>query len=376
MVTVEKIDTGNKQQVEQFIQFHYDLYKDCPQWVPPFKIDQRAMLDRKKHPFYDHSDADFFIATRDGKMVGRIAALENKPFNQYHKTRDAEFYFFDTINDQEVANALFTAVSDWAKARGLNHIVGPKGMSSFDGYGILVEGFEHRQMMNMMNYNFDYYPGLVENLGFTKEVDFVSCYLPPSKFNLDPRIRVIAEKVQERGTFEVIKFKNKADLKKWADRIGEGYNNTFVNNWEYYPLTKREIKYVVDQIVQVANPKLIKIITHGGDVVGFAFGFPDVSRAMQRAKGNLNLFSLIDLLIELKKTDWISFNGVGVLPEYHGRGGNALMYAEMENTLKEFHYDHGELTQVAETTKKMRKDLENLGGTAYKNHRVYQKHLE
>ena len=376
MVTVEKIDTGNKQQVEQFIQFHYDLYKDCPQWVPPFKIDQRAMLDRKKHPFYDHSDADFFIAIRDGKMVGRIAALENKPFNQYHKTRDAEFYFFDTINDQEVADALFAAVSDWAKARGLNHIVGPKGMSSFDGYGILVEGFEHRQMMNMMNYNFDYYPGLVENLGFTKEVDFVSCYLPPSKFNLDPRIRVIAEKVQERGTFEVIKFMNKADLKKWADRIGEGYNNTFVNNWEYYPLTKREIKYVVDQIVQVANPKLIKIITHGGDVVGFAFGFPDVSRAMQRAKGNLNLFSLIDLLIELKKTDWISFNGVGVLPEYHGRGGNALMYAEMENTLKEFHYDHGELTQVAETTKKMRKDLENLGGTAYKNHRVYQKHLE
>lgn len=375
MVTVEKIDTNNKKQVDQFIQFHYDLYTGTPQWVPPFFADHRLMLNRKKHPFYEHSDADFFIAMQDGKMVGRIAALENRPFNKYHNTKDAEFYFFDCIDDQLVANALFEAVFAWARGRGLDHIVGPKGMSPFDGYGIQIEGFEHRQVMNMMNYNFSYYPKLVEAIGFTKEVDFVSCYIPPAKFIVEPRIKLIAKKVEERGTFKVIRFKNKAHLIAWADKIGEAYNNTFVNNWEYYPLSKREIAFVVDQIKLLGVPKLIKIITHGEAVVGFAFGFPDVSRAMQRARGKLNLFTILDIFSELKKTDWISFNGVGVLPEYHGRGGNALMYSEMEDTLHDFNFAHGELTQVAETTKQMRKDLENLGGSAYKNHRVYQIHL-
>ncbi len=375
MISIQKIDTGDKEQVNKFVQFHYDLYEGCPQWVPPFKVDIKMMLNRKKHPFYEHSDADFFLAYRDGKIVGRIAALENKPFNEYHKTKDAEFYLFDSIDDQEVANALFEAVFDWARQRGLNHVVGPKGLSAFDGYGIQIEGFEHRQIMNMMNYNYDYYAHLVETLGFEKEVDFVSCYIPAEHFHLDPRIHEISRRVQDRGTLQVKKFRNKAELVSWADRIGEAYNNTFVQNWEYYPLSKREVKFVVDTIIQVANPKLIKIITSGDKVVGFLLGFPDVSEAMQRAKGNLNLFSIIDLIFEMGKTKWISLNGMGVLPEYHGRGGNALLYSEMEDTLHSFNFLHADLTQVAETTKQMRKDLENVGGKPYKNHRVFQKHI-
>lgn len=376
MVQVQKIDTNDRKQVDRFIQIYMDLYQGCPQWVPPFYSDVRLMLDRKKHPFYEHSEADFFIATKDGKDVGRIAALENKPFNEYHGTKDAEFYFFDSVNDQEVANELFQTVFDWAKAKGLNHIVGPKGMSPFDGYGIQVEGFEHHQIMTMMNYNFNYYPTLVESLGFEKEVDFVSCYIPAPKFQLDPRIKLIAEKVVQKGTFNVVRFKNKAALVKYADRIGEAYNKTFVNNWEYYPLTHKEVMFSVNQVINFADPRLIKIIEHQGDVVGFLFAFHDVSKALQRAKGKLNLFSLIDILLEVGRTDWVSFNGMGVLPEYHGRGGNALLYSEMEKTMTEFKFEHADLTQVAETTKQMRKDLENVGGKAYKNHRVYHKHLD
>lgn len=376
MIHIEKIDTTDSKQVDRFIRFYMDLYQGCPQWVPPFYSDIRLMLNRNKHPFYDHSDADFFIAIKDGKVVGRIAALENKPFNTYHGTKDAEFYFFDSINDQEVANALFQTVFDWAKARGLNHIVGPKGMSPFDGYGIQVEGFEHHQIMTMMNYNFSYYPTLVENLGFEKEVDFVSCYIPAPKFQLDPRIKLIAEKVVQKGTFNVVRFKNKAALVKYADRIGEAYNKTFVNNWEYYPLTHKEVMFSVKQVIDFADPRLIKIIEHQGEVVGFLFAFHDVSKALQRAKGKITLFSIIDILLEVKRTNWVSFNGMGVLPEYHGRGGNALLYSEMEKTMNEFKFEHADLTQVAETTKQMRKDLENVGGNAYKNHRVYQKHLD
>ena len=145
---------------------------------------------------------------------------------------------------------LFKTVFEWAKARGLNHIVGPKGMSPFDGYGIQVEGFEHRQMMTMMNYNYDYYQKLVETLGFEKEVDFVSCYIRRSKFSPgSEESNLIADKVVERGTFKVIRFKNKPPLVKYADRICEAYNKTFVNNWEYYPLTTKEVKFVVDQVI-------------------------------------------------------------------------------------------------------------------------------
>ena len=171
MLTITKVDTTDKSQVRKFVEFPYKHYRDCPFWVPPLFIDANLFLNRQKHPFYEHSDADFFIAERDGQVLGRIGALENKPFNQYHNAKDAEFYFFECINDQQVANALFEAVFVWAQVRGLKRIVGPKGMGPLDGYGILVEGYQHRQMMTMMNYNYDYYPRLVENLGFEKEVD-------------------------------------------------------------------------------------------------------------------------------------------------------------------------------------------------------------
>ena len=170
-------------------------------------------------------------------------------------------------------------------------------------------------------------------------------------------------------------FTTKKDIASWANRIGRLYNNSFVNNWEYYPLTEREIKYLLDNILLLADPRLIKIITHNDDAIGFLFGFPDISAAFQRAKGHLFPFGMIDLMIEIKRTKWVSLNGAGVLPEYQGIGGNALLYVEMEKTLHDFQFEHADLTQVAETAVQMRHDLENVGGKAYKNHRVYQKSI-
>ncbi len=345
MVTIHPVDTDNKLQVKQFVEFPFELYKDCLQWVPPLFTDSYLQLNRKKHPFFEHSDADFFLAFRDGKMVGRIAALANKPFNQYHKTKDAEFYFFDSIKDQEVADALFAAVFDWALKRGLNRIVGPKGMSGFDGYGILIEGFEHRQMMSMMNFNFDYYRALVETLGFEKEVDFVSCYLPSTAFKIPERVVRIAERAAQRGHLEIKKFRNKRELISWSGRIGQAYNKAFVNNWEYYPQSTNEIKFAVDNIMMVADHRMIKIITHDDEVVGFLFAFADVSAALRRAKGHLNPLTLVDLLLEMKRTKTVSANGMGILPEYQGHGGNAILYHELGKTLLAFkQFDNVEMT--------------------------------
>ncbi len=374
MVVIEKIDTHNKAQVKDFITLPYRLFKGVDQWVPPLMVDQKLYLQREKHPFYEHSEADFYLARRDGQVVGRIAALQNRHYNEYHGTKKAQFYLFECDNDQEAASALFDQVYEWAHARGLDTLIGPKGFGVLDGYGLLQDGYDHRQVMSMMNYNFPYYVNLVENLGFVKEVDFLSCYLHRSNFVLPERIHSIAERVLQRGTLGVTRFQSKNDLKAWAPRIGKAYNQAFVNNWEYAPLTDAEIKVVLDNILLIADPKMIKIITHKDDVVGFLLGFPDLSAALQRAKGKLFPIGIVDIMLEIRRTNWLSVNGAGVLPEFQGHGGNAVMYSEMQKTVLENpRYEHVDMTQVAETAVQMRRDLVNLGGKPYKNHRVYRR---
>lgn len=375
MIQVVEIDADNPAHRQRFTRFPFRIYGKHPQWVPPLLIDHEAQLNRKKHPFYEHSDAAFFIATQDGQDVGRISAIENRPYNKYHDTRQAQFYFFEAIDDLAVATALFERVFEWARARGLDTVVGPKGFGPLDGYGMLIEGFEHRQVMTMMNYNMPYLPGLVTQLGFEKEVDFVSCYLSPDGFRLPERVHRIAGRVIERGTLGVKRFKDKRELISWAPRIGQAYNKAFINNWEYYPLSEAEIDFVLSNILTIADPRLIKVITHNDDAVGFLFAFHDVSAAIQRSGGRLFPFGLFDMLLEMRRTRWVAINGAGILPEFQGRGGNALLYSEMEKTILDSGFQHADLTQVAETAVNMRSDLVNLGGKPYKNHRVFRKKI-
>ncbi len=375
MIKIEKVDLQSKSDVRRFIQVPFRLYKDNPQWVPPLYIDAETQLNPKKHPFYEHSQAVFFVAVSDGRDAGRIAAIENKNYNKYHGTHTCQFYLFDCENNPEVAAALFEQVFGWGRARGLDKLIGPKGFGPLDGYGLLVEGFDHRQVMTMMNYNYPYYNDLLTSLGFEKEVDFVSCYLNANDFRLPERVHHIADRVQQRGSLTVKRFASKKELRAWAQRIGKAYNQAFVNNWEYVPLTENEVNFVLENMLTVADHRLIKIITHGEDVVGFLFGWPDLSAALQRAHGRLLPLGILDILLEMRRTKWIALNGAGILPEFQGRGGNALLYSEMEKTILDYKFEHADLTQVAETAAQMRQDLINLGGKSYKNHRVYHRTL-
>ena len=372
MVAVEQINVKDRRDVARFIDFPYRLYAGHPQWVPPFRADIRTMLNRDKHPYYEHSDADFFVAVQNGSVVGRIAALENRGYNRYRGASTANFYLFETVDDIDVVRALFDRVIAWARERGLNRLVGPKGFGSLDGYGVLVDGYEHRQMMTMMNYNYAYYPVLLESLGFEKEVDFVSCYIGVDVFKLPERIHRIAQRVMERGSLEVKRFASRREIRAWTERIRQAYNRTFVSNWEFQPLTAREAQFMMDNAIALSDPGLIKIIVRDEEMVGFLFGFPDVSAALQRAKGRMTPWALVDLLVEMRRTRWLALNGAGLVPDFQGVGGNALLYAEMENTIRGRDFRHADLTQVAETAVQMRHDLENVGGRMYKNHRVYR----
>lgn len=375
---VEIIEVNSKELQKKLVDFQFELYKDCPQWVPPFRSDIFLMMNKEKHPYYEHSESDFFLAIRDGKVVGRIAALVNRPFNEYHNCKDGEFYLFDAIDDQEVANALFDRVFEWARARGLERIVGPKGYGPLDGYGIQILGFEHRGMMTMMNYNYPYYQKLVENYGFTKEVDFVSSYLSPKDFVLPEKVKQAVKLAEKHGKIRIMNFRNKKEVMQWVYKIKDAYNRAFVNNWEYYPLTDRELDTVLESALQLLDPKLIKIILNQEDeIVGFVLPFPDVSVALQKNKGKLGPIEIIRLLHAIKTTDWVDFNGIGILPEYQGMGGNAIIFNALIEAIRDNpRFVHAELTQVAETAVQMRKDLENLGVRYYKNHRVYQKLID
>jgi hypothetical protein len=375
MLTIQSVDLSQKKQVHQFIEFPFHLYRNDPYWVPPLWVDMKTQLNRSKNPFFEHSEADFFLALQDGQVVGRIAALENRHFNQYHASKKAQFYDFECVDDFEVASALFERVFDWAHQRGLDTLIGPKGFGVMDGYGILISGFDQPTMMTSMNYNPAYYPDFVDRLGFTKEVDFVSTLINIAEFQVPERIHRIAHWVERHGDIKMRHFRTKNEVKKWAWRIGEAYNKAFVHNWEYAPLTKREIKMVVDTLELVADPRLIKIMTHGEEVVGFAFAFPDLAKALQRNRGRLFPFGVFDILLEMRRTKYIAINGGGILPEFHGLGGNALLYAEGDKMIRTGQFTHAAFYQVAETAVQMRRDLENLGARAYKNHRVYRREV-
>ena len=371
MLTIEPVDLRDRRQVGQFLSLPFRLYRNHPLWVPPILLDARTQLNPAKHPFYEHSEAAFLLALRQGIPVGRLAVLENRPYNRYHGVQQGQFYLFECVEDFAVAEALFGEALDWVRRRGLTQLVGPKGFGALDGYGMLVQGFEFRPAMTMMNYNPPYYPAFMERLGFRKEVDFISCYLGVHTFQLPERVHRIAERSLRRSGLAVQRFQSKKQLRGWARRIGQAYNQAFLGNWEYYPLSEREIEFLTDNILTVADPHLVKLITHGEDVVGFLFAFADVSAAIQRSRGRLLPFGILDLLLEFRRTQWVALNGAGILPEFQGRGGNAVLYAEMENTIREAGFKHADLTQVAESAVQMRRDLENVGGVPYKNHRVF-----
>ena len=257
MVDIQLVEPSNKNQVNEFVQFHYDLYKSCPQWGTPFYSDIKMMLNKNKHPFFEHSDADYFIARQNGKVVGRIAAIENKSYNRHHHSNDASFYLFDSIDDQQVANALFDALRDWVHKRGLTRIVGPKGFSGLDGYGILVEGFEHRQMMNMMNYKLSLLSTFFLNRLVSKKRMNLSPVIFKPMLSICPRKYMKFLDGLRTRSFWVKHFKSKKELVEWGPRMGEIYNNSFINNWEYYPLTQKEIKYSIDNVLMVAIPNIL-----------------------------------------------------------------------------------------------------------------------
>jgi GNAT superfamily N-acetyltransferase len=370
---VRKIDTSRAQDVRQFVDFPFKLYRDSPQWVPPLVPDMKLALNRDEYPFYYHSTADFFVAEEGDRTLGRIAAIHNRRYNEYHRSNTAFFYFFDAIDNLGVARTLFDAAIEWALDRDLDEIIGPRGLLRGDGHGLLVEGFEHRPAMGIP-YNYPYYASFLQELGFEKEIDFLSAHLK-GDYDLPQRFYEVAEKVKERRGFWVKSFTTKRELRRWVPEVQKVNNEAFVDVWGYYPIDEAEANAVADRFLAAADPRLIKLVMKKEEVVGFIIGYPDVSAGIQRANGRLWPFGWLHILLDLKRTNWVNFNGAGLLPEHQGVGASVVLYTEIAKSVSEFNFDHADLVQVAETNIASMAEVNAVGGEWYKRHRIYRRQL-
>jgi GNAT superfamily N-acetyltransferase len=333
----------------------------------------RLALNREEYPFYRHSAADFFIAEEGDRTVGRVAVIDNERYNACHRSRTSFFYFFEAVEDLKVARALFEAAFDWARDRGLEVMIGPRGLLRSDGHGLLVEGFEHRPAMGVP-YNYPYYASFMQELGFEKEIDFLSAYLG-GDHDLPQRFYDIADRVKERRGFWVKSFSSKRELRRWVPQVQRVNNEAFTDVWGYYPIDEAEANAIADRFLAAADPRLIKLVMKGDEVVGFVIGYPDISAGIQRANGRFWPLGWLHLLIAFRRTKWINFNGAAILPKHQGAGASVVLYTELAKTVLNFGFEHADLVQVAENNVESRGEVNTVGGEWYKRHRIYRRRL-
>jgi GNAT superfamily N-acetyltransferase len=373
-MNIAQIDLSNKKLARDFLDLPFRLYQDIPQWVPPLRMDDRLRLDPERYPFYKHSQAGFFLAYDGSRVLGRIAAIDNRLYNQYNNEATAFFYLFECENRVEVAKALFDAVSDWARARGLTKILGPKGFTVLDGFGMLIKGFEHRPAFGLP-YNPPYYPDLIEAAGFQPERDAVSGYLG-ADIQFPARIHGLAERIAKRRGLRIARYRTRNDLRAFVPKLKDLYNNALRGTAGNAPLTDAEIKMMADQLLWFADPRLLKIVYKDDEPVGFLMAYPDISAALQKTQGKLFPFGWMALLREFKRTDWLNINGAGLLPEYRGSGGTAILYSELFKSVVETgQFRHAEVIQIGVENENMLRDMENFGIALYKTHRTYIRSL-
>jgi hypothetical protein len=371
-----EIDPSDKHQARLFLDLPFKIYKDIPQWVPLLETDARRMLNRRSHPFYAHSSAAFFLAViGDGaeNVVGRLAVLDNRHFNEHNHEQTAFFYLFECENNPEASARLFAAGEAWIRRRSLTRIYGPKGFTALDGMGLLVKGFDRRPALGIP-YNPSYYAALIEAAGFTPAGDMHSGYMHRS-IQFPEKIDQVSQAVQEKRGLRIARYSRRGDLRRLVPNLRDLYNSSIEGTPDNTPLTDDEALTMADQLLWFADPRLIKIVMKDDEPVGFCFGYPDISAALQRTGGRLFPFGWIDILLELRRTKWININGAGMVEKYRGLGGTAVLFSEMHKSVVEGHYEHADIVQISAENDRMQNEMRNFGIDFYKAHRMYEKKI-
>ena len=357
----------------RFIKFQWKIYQGDPNWVPPLIMDRKKILSKEKNPFFKHSEAEYFLAERNGELVGRIAAIKNDLHNKYHNDKIGFFGFFECINDQEVANKLFDTAKDWLKAKGMDTMRGPVNPSTNDEVGMLLEGFDDPPRL-LMTYNPKYYLGLCNNYGLVKTKDLYAYKLENHKVVGSDKIRRVAEIAQKRSGIKISQL-NMKDFKNEVEKVKFVYNKAWAPNWGFVPMTDDELDAMAKDLKPLVEPSLVLFGEIDNKLVGFALVLPDYNYIFKQLNGNLFPFGIIKLFTQKKKIKWSRIITLGLISEYQKKGLDAVFYWEIVNRAHNIGIDLGEASWILEDNDMMNRGAHAMNGDLYKKYRIYDKKI-
>jgi GNAT superfamily N-acetyltransferase len=356
-----------------FIRLPHRLHAADPLWVPPLDRDVRGVLD-PGHPFHAHADVQCFLARRAGTVVGRIVAVVNRAYCEFHGERTGTFGLFEAEDDPAVATALLAAAESWLRGRGMTKVMGPFNLSTNDELwspGFLVDGF-HRPPVVMMGHSPPYYATLVETAGYTKAKDLIAYWIadgtPPARL-----VQGVEKLARRQGI--VIRPLDMRNLNADVDRIQAVYNSAWGRNWGFVPMSEAEIRHLARQLKPVVKPELCAIAEVEGEPVGFALALPDYNQVLRRMGGRLFPTGLLRMLWYRRSIDAARVLTLGVRPGYRHKGLDALLILHLYREGVAAGYPRGECSWILEDNWDMRRGLERIGAVADKTYRVYERPL-
>ena len=375
-MAVEIRCVSNKRDLKKFIRFNYELYRNNPYSVPDLYEDMLGTFSKEKNPAFDFCEADYFLAYKDGRLAGRVAAIINKRANDTWNTKNVRFGWIDFIDDREVSQALLNTVANWGKQRGMTDIVGPLGFTDIDAEGMLVEGFDQLSTMATI-YNYPYYPEHMEALGYEKQTDWIEkkLFVPQS---VPDGYQRIADIVMKRSNLHIHKIKSRKEISKTDlpyrifDLINEAYSPLF----GYSRMSRKQIDQYVKSYFPLLDMRMITIVEDAdNEIVAVGVSMPSIARALQKAKGKLFPFGWFHLAkaLFIKHSKILDLLLVGVKPEYQSKGVNALLFADLIPTYIKMGFSYGETNPELEGNDKVQSQWKYLKSETHKRRRCYHK---
>ncbi|MDL2222142.1 GNAT family N-acetyltransferase [Parabacteroides sp. OttesenSCG-928-N08] len=369
-------EVTSRKELKEFVKFNIQLYKDNPYHVPVLIEDELNTLDKTKNPAFEQCEAVYYLAYKEGKIVGRIAGIISHPSNKAWNEQAGRFGFVDFIDDDEVVNALFNAVEEWVKEKGMKSIYGPMGFTDMDHEGMLVMGFD-QPGTTVTIYNHAYYPKQLERIGYGKLKDWheFKIYIPEAVPEKHLRI---GEIVKKKYGLKIMKFTKTKDLLPYAQKVFLTLNQAFKPLFGFAPLTQKQIDYYIKIYIPILRLDLVTLIVREEDeeVVGFGISLPNLTEAMQKAKGKMLPFGWYHLLKTLKsKPKVVDLYLTGVLPEYQGKGVNALLFNDLIPIYKNLGVVYAESNPELETNSAVQAQWDYFKREHHKTRRAYGKEL-
>lgn len=372
-IIIKKV--SSKKELKTFIRFNYELYKGNPYSVPDLYDDMLNTFSSKKNAAFEFCEAEYFLAYKDNKVVGRVAAIINNRANQTWDKKEVRFGWIDFIDDEEVSSALLKAVEDWGKQKGMDTITGPLGFTDMDAEGMLIEGFDQLGTMATI-YNYPYYPQHMEKLGFEKDADWVEfkLYVPdqlPEKF-----VR-ISEIILQKYKLKIKKLTRKEIKEKhYGQKIFDLINEAYAPLYGFSKMTQGQIDQYVNTYLPLLDLRMVSIVeTEGGELVAAGISMASLSKALQKAKGRILPFGWFYLLkaLFIKRPKVLDLLLVGVKPEYQSKGVNALLFYDLVPTFKKMGFVYGESNPELEENKKVQAQWSAFESVQHKRRRAFKK---